>query len=455
MMRLPVVLLTLLLASVLFGYQVGMLPMLMNQFHVSYLSQDTQSGLLVMALPCLAAVFSALGGWMSDTLGRRFLLTLGIVLLTLGGLESAVTESLSELVIGRVLVGAGIGLVGVMVPLYLVELAPFQQRGQWIAYYVLAMNIGVFFAYLLGGVFAHENQWRLVACLGALPGIAVYIACFFLPESPRWLLFNKHQGKASQVFIKLFGSKRAMKIINQMDAVDHRDIYQNVSFWSVHGLRILLVGLVIHLFSQALGFHAIISYSTFILSRMNFQDSFVQLIATIFFAFVLMFSAFLSVHMIDTIPRRRLLLSGLGGMIAGLVLITWSLHNLAPSAVQDWLVLAGAVFFIVSQGCSLTPLANLLPAEIFPQSLRGCGLGLSVAAGWACNLIIVNSFPRMLMQDGADLSFVVFLLFAMVAWVWCYLNVPETTQLSLEQIETLMHEQPGESDILDVAESVG
>lgn len=453
MMRLPIVILTLLLCSVLMGYQLGVLPMLMSQFHVTYLKHDVQSDLLIMALPALAALCAAMGGWMSDVLGRRFLLMIGIVFLTFGGFESSIAESLSELVIGRVLVGAGVGLMAVVVPLYIVELAPNQQRGQWIAYFVLSMNIGVFLACLLGGLCSQHNAWRFVLYLGALPGVLAYIACILLPESPRWLLFHGHQGKAGKVFIQLFGSKRAMKIINQMDAVHHRDIYQRVKLGSFHGLRILLVALLINIFSQALGFHAIVSYATFILSQMNFQDNFIQLMATIFFAFILMFAAFLSVHMIDNMSRRRLLLSGLIGMIMGLVLMTWALHNLHVSSKQDWLVLVGALLFVVSQGCSLTPIATLLPAEIFPQSLRGCGLGLSVAGGWACNLIIVNAFPRMLQNNGADLSFVVFLLFALVAWVWSYFNVPETTQLSLEKIETMMHE-PSRADVdLEAAES--
>lgn len=454
MMRLPIVVLTLLLCSVLVGYQLGVLPMLMNQFHVTYLKHDMQSDLLIMALPAVAALCAAIAGWMSDLLGRRFLLMIGIVFLTFGGFESSIAESLFELVIGRVLVGAGVGLLAVTVPLYMVELAPNQQRGQWIAYFILAMNVGVFLACLLGGLFSQHNAWRFVLYLGACPGVLAYLACIVLPESPRWLLFHGHQGKAGQVFIRLFGSKRAMKIINQMDAIHHRDIYQRVKLGSFQGLRILLIALLINLFSQALGFHAIVSYSTFLLSRMNFQDSFIQLIATIFFAFILMFSAFISVHLIDNMPRRRLLLSGLIGMIFGLVLMTWALHNLHISPRQEWIVLIGALLFVISQGCSLMPIATLLPAEIFPQSLRGCGFGLAVAGGWACNLIIVNAFPRMLQSNGADMSFVVFLLFALVAWVWSYLNVPETTQLSLEKIETMMHDHVHDELELEAAESV-
>ena len=149
----------------------------------------------------------------------------------------------------------------------------------------------------------------------------------------------------------------------------------------------------------------------------------------------------LLIGMIDTFPRRRLLLLGMSGMTTSLVLLSWALQHPMDVAFMTFIVLVSCALFVGCQGFSLAPMASLLPGELFPQSLRGVGMGICSAVYWITNTIVVYAFPHMLIEYGAAVSFLVFLFFTLIAWVWFYFNIPETSQVSLETLE--QHVQEG------------
>jgi MFS family permease len=247
-------------------------------------------------------------------------------------------------------------------------------------------------------------------------------------------------GQAGQALIKLFGAKKAMSIISAMDAIDHRRIYSKVKLTSASGLRILLLGMLINIFAQAVGIHAVVAYATVVLQQIQVQNSYVDLFSNMMISFVLMLASLLSARVIDTLSRRKMLLLGMSGMVTSLVIITWALHNMHSDDFMVVLILFGCLFFVGSQGFSIGPIASLLPAEIFPQSLRGVGMGISIAAYWITNTIIVYAFPRLLEQYSANLAFIIFLFFTIIAWIWTYFNIPETSQVPLERLEKNLQE---------------
>ncbi|PHQ81386.1 MAG: hypothetical protein COB66_02440 [Coxiella sp. (in: Bacteria)] len=434
-MRISVMMITMLLFGVVAGYEIGIFPTITNNLMTTFNFTIKTLSWAAAILPLAAAVAAVVSGWMADRFGRRIVLQLAVILFLFGIFETAIAESVAEFILGRALLGLAIGTIAVNVPLYLVELSPAQKRGQWMATFFVSFNVGVFLACLMGAVFSFHHHWRVVLILAALPVFSLYFLCLSIPESPRWLILNGRQGQASQVLIKYFGSKVAMSTINSMEAVHHRSIYQTTKLWSVSGARILLLGILINIFAQALGIHAIVTYATLLMERINVQDHFIEISASIIIAVVFMLAAILATRVMDKIPRRKLLLLGLTGMVTSLVMIAWSLHNVSDGDLMMLNVLFGCLLFIGCQGFCLAPMASLLPAELFPQSLRGVGMGISISAYWITNMIIVYAFQRMLTQYGANLSFLVFLFFAVVAIVWCYFNVPETCQVPLEKLE--------------------
>ena len=61
---------------------------------------------------------------MSDKFGRKPVIMISDVLFTIGSLVMANTQSIQILMVGRVLVGLGVGFASMVVPVYLSEVAP-------------------------------------------------------------------------------------------------------------------------------------------------------------------------------------------------------------------------------------------------------------------------------------------------------------------------------------------
>jgi len=86
---------------------------------------------VVVSTTVLAAFFSSLaGGSINHALGRRFSILLAAGVFTVGSLVLMVAWSYESLVLGRIIVGIGIGIASLTTPIYIAEVAVPRMRGQ-------------------------------------------------------------------------------------------------------------------------------------------------------------------------------------------------------------------------------------------------------------------------------------------------------------------------------------
>ena len=147
----------------------------------------------VVAIFALGALFGALScSWSADRLGRRKTIFLGAVLTLVGEILQCAAFSLAQFVVGRVVLGAGIGMLSAVVPVWQSECSPAKHRGKHVildgtfisAGFAITswVNLG-FFQIKTGSV-----PWRLPLAIPIAFSIVAMAAIFFLPESPRWLV---------------------------------------------------------------------------------------------------------------------------------------------------------------------------------------------------------------------------------------------------------------------------
>lgn len=87
------------------------------------------------------AILAITGGALSDRLGRRKMLLITSVVFIAGALICAAAGSIQILILGRVVVGMGIGLASSVVPLYLSEISPAKARGLQVSLFQLAIIV--------------------------------------------------------------------------------------------------------------------------------------------------------------------------------------------------------------------------------------------------------------------------------------------------------------------------
>src|SRR5690606_27375620 len=133
------------------------------------------------------------------------------------GLPEFMPQSVTLLVIFRLLGGLGIGITSMNAPTYIAEIAPAKIRGTLVSYYQLAIVIGFFLVFLVTYFIGNsatpeeniQNGWRYMLWSELVPSIAFLILLFFVPKSPRWLALKGQKSKALEVLVKIHGKEMA------------------------------------------------------------------------------------------------------------------------------------------------------------------------------------------------------------------------------------------------------
>lgn len=140
-----VILLTLIstIGGFLFGYDTGVIAG--AQLHLNNtwpLITDEQKETIVSLATLGAAFGSLVGGPFSDKYGRKPTIVLADLLFTLGALVMGMAPTIPVLLIGRVLVGFGVGIAAMVIPVYLSEASPCEIRGVLVTCNVLFITTG-------------------------------------------------------------------------------------------------------------------------------------------------------------------------------------------------------------------------------------------------------------------------------------------------------------------------
>lgn len=88
----------------------------------------------------VGALFGSMMGNLSDRIGRKWTLAIGDVWFVLGALLIATSYSLEQIIVGRIVLGFGVGIAAAICPLYISELSPTRLRGKLMCLNALAIT---------------------------------------------------------------------------------------------------------------------------------------------------------------------------------------------------------------------------------------------------------------------------------------------------------------------------
>lgn len=151
------------LGGFLFGYDTGVVSGAMLKVRDTFSLSSTWVELIVSITIAFAALAALGAGFLCDFIGRRPVLILASVIFTLGAIIMAASVKAWMLLIGRAVVGVGIGLAAMAVPMYIAELAPADMRGKLVVVNVLFITGGQFLATIVDGIFSYLDDsmgWR-------------------------------------------------------------------------------------------------------------------------------------------------------------------------------------------------------------------------------------------------------------------------------------------------------
>ena len=444
-MKVAVVAATAALGGLLFGYDTGVISgavlFLREAFHLSNLMLGVVTSLALAG----AALGAGVGGPLSDQYGRRPILIATACVFVVGGLVSAFAMSLPMLLVGRFVVGLGIGGASMLTPLYLAEIAPARERGALVSFSQLAVTVGILVAYLVGYAFAADGAWRWMLGLGATPGVVLAVGMLMLPETPRWLAGHGHVDQARTALLQLRGA--AADIEPEMAQL-RADLHPEkktlpTSRLGHRATRLpMIVGIGLALFQQVTGINTVIYYAPVIFQSSGLSSASAAILATAGIGIVNVVMTVFAIWLVDRVGRRPLLLGGLLGMGVSLCLLATAflLGNGRWLSVLTAGSLAAYVgFFAIGLG----PVFWLLISELFPLAIRARGMSAATIVNWLANLVVALTFLDMTDVLGRPGVFFLYAGFTFAALVFAYRLVPETKGLSLEAIEALWASRAG------------
>ena len=436
-------------------------------------------------------------GWLSQRFGRKPSLQIAAVLFLLSAIGSAWPELfwgapgsgnhsfLYHFVAYRILGGVGVGLASMVSPMYIAEIAPARKRGTLVSWNQFAIIFGMLVIYFVNYAIArqgdadwlHTTGWRWMFASEIVPATLFLTALFFVPETPRYMVMRGRDEKALSVLRKISGDDAEKEISVIRESLNEkgqsmRAFYLFMLDWlilfvagyfilklcSVHsaleisllvsflislivpirnyGLGIIVVGVLLASLQQFIGINVVLYYAPEIFKTMGAATDTALLQQIIVGAVNLSFTI-LAILTVDKFGRRPLMIVGALVMALSMFILgtTFYTHSVGIGSLICMLVYTAG--FAMSWG----PVCWVLLSEIFPNSIRSMVMSVAVASQWISNFLVSWTFPMLDKNEALTatfnhgFSYWIYGLMGLLAALFIWKMVPETTGKSLEDME--------------------
>ncbi|KAJ8261922.1 hypothetical protein GJAV_G00160020 [Gymnothorax javanicus] len=307
------------LGGFLFGYDTGVVSgamlLLKREMNLSALWQEV----LVSSTVGAAALSALAGGYLNGIFGRRVCILLASFIFTVGGVVLCSAPNKEVLLVGRLVVGLGLGIASMTVPVYIAESSPPHLRGQLVTINTLFITGGQFIASIIDGAFSflRHGGWRYMLGLSVIPAILQFFGFLFLPESPRWLIQRGLTQKARRVLSQIRGNQNIDEeyesIKNSIEEEEKEHAGGGPVIWRMltypPARRALIVGCGLQMFQQLSGINTVMYYSATILQMSGVRDDKLAIWLAAATAFTNFLFTLVGVWLVEKVGRRRLTLS--------------------------------------------------------------------------------------------------------------------------------------------------
>ncbi|CAK7344421.1 unnamed protein product [Dovyalis caffra] len=405
----------------------------------------------------LAALLASFGASVvTRKYGRKRSMLFGGIIFFIGACLNAGAVNLFMLIIGRLLLGVGVGFSNQSVPLYVSEMSPHKYRGAFNIVFQLAITIGIFIANLVNYLtpkIAGNHGWRYSLGGAAVPAALIFFSALKLDDTPNSLLEQGKSEEARQVLRKIRGLSDKEIEAEFQDLVTASEAAKQVEHpWRNIRKRQyrpqLSMAIAIPFFQQLTGMNVVMFYAPVLLQSIGFGNN-ASLLSAVITGAVNMLATGVSIYGSDKCGRRSLFLSGGAVMFVFQVVLAaliGSKFGTSGDAIElpKWyasLVVACICLFVSSFAWSWGPLGWLVPSEIFPLEIRSAGQSITVAVNMLFTFLIAQLFLAMLCHLKFGL-FIFFAIFVGIMSAFVFFFLPETMNIPIEEMSKVWKQHP-------------
>lgn len=384
--------------------------------------------------------------------GRLSAMRFTAVLFLIGSLIETLASSVPILALGRFVCGIGAGGATVIVPLYISEVAPPNERGLFGAMTQVSINVGILSTQVLGYFLSHGSAWRWILAVGVGVAAAQALGLLAVPESPTWTAAHGDSTKAKAVLQRIRGNNfdihdevtgwdetgggvagEEQGLLSNADGILQTDANGTVTKSNHLGFlevvkdpmyRPAIVAVVGAMaVQQFCGINSIIMYSVSLLANLLPISS---ALLTIIISCVNLVMTLACAPLPDRLGRKTcLLISVIGQGLSSLALalsILFELKRLSAVAV---------LFFVAFFAVGLGPVPFILASELVGQEAVGAAQSWCLAAAYVSTFFVAQFFPILNTAlnnalGGHGWVYFIFAATAAVSAVFVQFKIPET-----------------------------
>lgn len=422
--------------GILYGYDMGVISGALLFIRNSIPMSDTQIGMIVGAVLGGGLVGTLLAGPLADWLGRRFLILLSSIIFLLGITFILLSNTFVTVLLARLLLGVGVGVVAVAVPLYVAEIVPSEDRGKYVTFFQLLLTFGIVLAYFVDLLFTPSGNWRAMFAVLLIPSLILFIGILMLPETPRWLMANNQEKKARAVLKKTRNSPEEVE-------ADMHHIKQSLkevkgSWGQLFSHQLLLpsmIAIAIAIFNQLTGINSFLQYAPIILKNAGISSNLIDMIGSAGIGVLNFLFTIIAITLVDSLGRRPLLLTGVTGVVLSEVFLGVINYFFPNSANAGILSLIGLLFFIIFFAIGPGVVVWLAISELFPTQVRGKGIAICLFFNSLASTALATFFLPLVKFLGMGQTYWLFAFFSLGYLLVAYFYLPETKAKSLEEIQ--------------------
>jgi sugar porter (SP) family MFS transporter len=398
--------------------------------------------------------------------GRRWAILISCILYTIGGALCAGSINFAMIVVARLILGAGVGLEGGTVPVYVAETVERRLRGNLVSLYQLNIALGEVLGYAVAAMFITvEGNWRYILGSSLVFSTIMLIGMLYMPESPRYLLHKGRPLDAYKVWKRIRGIKTLeareeffiMKVGMEQEQAEiaagtgSRSMPWLDFFTKPRARRAVVYCNLMIFLGQFTGVNAIMYYMSTLMHQVGFDDyqsNYMSLVG----GGALLIGTIPAAFLMETCGRRFWATVTLPGFFIGLMITGVSYFPVFQSDAMQTarlgIYLTGIILYMLFFGCYAT-LTWVIPSESYPTYLRSYGMTTSTGFLFLCSFIITYNFRSMqdtMTKQGLSMGF--FGGIALLGWVYQLLFMPETKGKTLEEID-LIFERPTRSIVAE------
>ncbi|XP_044274363.1 solute carrier family 2, facilitated glucose transporter member 9 isoform X2 [Varanus komodoensis] len=344
------------------------------------------------------------------------------------------------IILGRFIMGIDGGVSLSALPMYLSEISPKQIRGSLGQITAILICVGVFTGQVLGlpEIFGKESLWPYLFGIIIVPSLVQIGVLPFLPESPRFLLLEKHDTKAAEKAFQTFLGRTDVSY-EIAEVLEESRVQRNIQVASVFQLlrdcskrwQILTIIATMACY-QLCGLNAIWFYTNDIFKGAGLSQEMIPYV-TLSTGAVEILAAVFSGLVIERVGRRPLLIGGFSLMALFFIILTVCMTLQNQAIWLRYLSIVCILAIIASFCTGPGGIPFVLTGEIFPQSQRPAAFMIAGIINWLSNFAVGLLFP-FIQKALQTYCFLVFAAVCLAGATFLFFVLPETKNKTLAEI---------------------